>query len=466
MPKNIREQIYEFENKIDYLGIKTDDGIPVYLMAKKIFINDCVIPKLLSALIYEDQRSASVGAAYYILRAFLNNIHIKRITKQKQICFYVPSRDTTVDGIFFNRFSDFFFGVYPDSTFTIEMSSPNWKWPFPRKHTDVIFDVLGRTKGVINGILLANKDQAKVALFLNYYNTELKKEFGVSFTQDELVRINRNICMTLGRVRETADWIDKTVPRFLKVFIMVGANYPTSYILNKRLKNRGIITADLQHGCITKGNPIYSYPDNIFNSKEIKEGTADYFLTYGDWWNDQIICPTNKISIGNPYRDFCLLRKKNNKRERIIVAGSGVNTKECIELTKGLQERLITYEVVFRPHPIEKKAVHDLMLNMDGDITLDLIDEVYDSLNVSNVIISEVSTVLFDAVGICDKIIIIDTEFSRFLIPDNPFIKCKGLSDIVDAILDTNLLTSREIAESVWKSDWKNNYRSFIEQCM
>jgi hypothetical protein len=71
------------------------------------------------------------------------------------------------------------------------------------------------------------------------------------------------------------------------------------------------------------------------------------------------------------------------------------------------------------PHPFEREKVKSLILP-DG-VRLDSHADIYSSLKESSVVISELSTGLFEAVGLVDKVLLWETDKSRFAFPEIPF---------------------------------------------
>ena len=462
----ISTKLHALENDRGLLSFRTDDDIPVYLMAKSHLVYENVMPLVMDMKLADDDRRINTAALRFLAKAVCHNIVTRNRYNQSEIVLYVPSRPVLIDGLWVNRYSDLLAEEYRDKSLTIEQTSKNWLWPFPRKNERVLFDGMMNAVSSITAKIFRSKDREVIIEFLQYYNQRLNGLFGKCFSENEIERLAGTIDRIIQRARYQANWLDKTLPDSTKLLIMVGASYPNSYPITKRMKDRGIKVADLQHGFITKTNAVYSYAEEILHSAEAKAGAADYFLTYGDWWNDQILNPSTKVSIGNPYREYSVARVKINPSDRILIIGCGSNTEKCIQLAETIEREIDGYQVVFRPHPGEIEMAKSIISEKGYQVKLDTIKEVYESLAITKVVISEMSTVLFEAIGICKKIIILDTDYSRLYLPDNPFTKCDSKESVIRTLKETNECaneTSYEI-EKVWKENWKYNYRTFVSE--
>ena len=132
-------------------------------------------------------------------------------------------------------------------------------------------------------------------------------------------------------------------------------------------------------------------------------------------------------------------------------------------MTKELSEQLPDYEVVFRPHPGEVNNTRRILQENNIDIKLDDISEVYDSLEKTSIVVSEVSTVLFEAIGIADEIVVLNTDYSQSYLPNHPFKVCNTANDIAD-IAKHNDKQSAYSKDMIWADCWEKNYLEFLSE--
>ncbi len=96
---------------------------------------------------------------------------------------------------------------------------------------------------------------------------------------------------------------------------------------------------------------------------------------------------------------------------------------------------------------------------------LDKNDDLYASLSTAHVVISEVSTGLFDAAGLADKIFIWDTPKSRFTYPQHPFQTFSSASMFWDLMSDERAgQLDRSKLEAIWATGWQKNYLNFLAE--
>lgn len=457
--------IMELENDKGLLVFRTNDDIPVYMMAKEYLLFEIVMPHIMDIKITSNDRRLGVPAFLFMAKALVHNTIHRRKIRDSKIVFYTVSRPTIIEGKYINRYTDFFATVYKGISGTIEQTAMDWTWPFPRHNGSVIFDGFGTALSRVKGNLNYKEDLEVVRSFVKYFSERVENVVGLKFDFEKCEEISVHIAKGIAEMRYKTKWLERNIPKSTKLVIMVGGCYPSYYPINRMLKSRGIITADIQHGFVTRTNHAYSYAESLRNEPDVKLGIADFFLTYGEWWNEQMLNPSQKIAIGNPYREYCIshLNLQPN-RKRILIIGCEVSTNKYIEMTRTLSQSLPDYDVVFRPHPGEILEANRLLAEKNYKIKMDHEKEIYKSLEMTSVVISEISTVLYEAIGICDKIIVLDTDYSRTRMPDHPFAKCKTLEDIMDIVRNNSDL-SNEYDQNVWAKNAKRNYKSFIENC-
>jgi hypothetical protein len=229
-----------------------------------------------------------------------------------------------------------------------------------------------------------------------------------------------------------------------------------------------IPVAEYQHGAISKGHDGYNVADALLINTSFHKVLPDYLLTYGNWWSNQTNMPIKKIPIGNPHltESTTGLAQSTKSRTKVLVLGDGIETDLYLELASRIygftQNQGVT--VTFRPHPFERDKVSSMRL--PRGVVLDTQPDIYPSLFESRVVISELSTGLFEAVGLSDMVLLWNTEKSRFAFPELPF-KSFSTIDELEMLLKNTPLYSGESssipASELWEPNWKQNYLRFVE---
>lgn len=373
-----------------------------------------------------------------------------------------------VDGRWFNRLGDCFAMVAPEQTLAIEDHS-EWKWPFPRHHQRVLFHAPLQAINSVRSKLFRRQTHLCMARQLvllvraraiKELNWDMGDEREAYLTQ-MLSRKAAAIPYQYHSYRKMLEIID---PRVL----MVGAGcYGPLSALIAAAKNMGITTAEYQHGAISAGHDAYNFAPTILSNDFYKKTLPDYFLGYGSWWNSQINAPLKKVSIGNPHRDkkLSLLSNSRESQDVILILSDGIEFDKYMEFA--LQLSLLSAKtglrVVIRPHPLERTEVYSKYGKKHALVEIDQNADIYSSLRQAYAVVSEVSTGLFEAVGLAKKIFIWDTPKARFSYPDHPFQAISSAAMMFDLMNNTNNGDlSQSVVESIWAPDWEIKYKTFL----
>lgn len=235
-------------------------------------------------------------------------------------------------------------------------------------------------------------------------------------------------------------------------------------IINYCAHKNNIKIIELQHGFVSENHPSYSYAEKLKSNQIFKQYYPDFFLTYGTYWSNQVKIPGQVLKIGNPHlsnKSF----QKNIKQDIILVIGSGVSVNETVSLLKRLTEIKENFIVKYRPHPQELKTYNEryyeaYKLGVEFDNY-----ELYYSLSISKIIISELSTVLFESICFCDYINLFNTSYTKTYITkditDFKLINTENLNSLEDI---KNKLIKENVINKYWEQNWENNFLQFIQK--
>lgn len=458
------KKILELENDSRILDFVTYDGVPIWMMARQFLLYSIVSQNELGFTAPARTRKVERGIIRCAVKSLIHNIRSGRELKNSKVVLYSTNRKTIVDGLYFNRYVDQFLEVFPEESFAIEQPMLDWSWPDPRYNTRVYYDILARISGEIKSKAFYSKDRQQIQAMLKFFNVRMLHIFGRKIDDDCLRYCERYIASIIINMRSLANWFAKKISKDTEVVIAVGAGFPYYYYFNRKLREKGVLTVELQHGYISKYNIMYNYADKIVNDSRLSNGLPDYFFTYGKWWNKQFNCPVEKISIGNPYHNLCINNISKVVSKDIVVIGISQNTHEYIMLTDKLQQALPDKKVLFRPHPGEMSAAKEIILNNGFDVNIDTNDDIYTTLARASVILSEASTVLFEAIGLVDTIAVWRTEYSKAYLPIHPFEAFDSLDELLEIITEAKNDSSADSTAQIWEKDWRTNYIGFIKE--
>jgi hypothetical protein len=153
----------------------------------------------------------------------------------------------------------------------------------------------------------------------------------------------------------------------------------------------------------------------------------------------------------------------------VLVLGDGIETDLYVGLARRVAALLDRHDlqVVFRPHPLERARVRQTFGDRIDDIPIDMQPNIYDSFVQAKAVISEVSTGLFEAIGLAQKVFIWDTAKARFAYPSHPFQGFRDATDLVAMIIsDRHGCLDASDTDSVWAPLWRQNYEEFLRQAL
>jgi len=258
-----------------------------------------------------------------------------------------------------------------------------------------------------------------------------------------------------------------------KVALILAGCYGSSSALITAAKRRGIVTAEYQHGVISAGHDGYNFAPVLVESPDFRATLPEHFLSFGTWWNGLINAPVAMTALGNPHRSFNIQRliphdQAHREKDQILILSDGFEFDIYLALARQLQPqaRKLGMRVVIRPHPLERQSV----VNQHGSaidlIEIDSNESLYTSLLSARAVVSELSTGMFEAVGLADKLFVWDTPKSRFCFPKFPFRPFTSAHDLIEMLADEQVgrLPASQI-DAIWAPDWQQRYGEFLRRC-
>lgn len=372
-----------------------------------------------------------------------------------------------VDGGYVNRLYDLFACEYESKTMLIE-DSFRLKYFLPREFPNVRYhDILKIETSIESKFVRENASDIKN---INHFVQYLKSILPIK-PDDEIWGDVKLKLMTYSRKlpilhRKYEQLFCNTTPRI--IFLEEGSYGGRSYIL-KWARDKGITTAEFQHGVVSRNQPAYNYGKHIWGSA-YESYLPEYLLTFGQYWNEQIETPSKTVAVGSPF--LCKIgsaqaeHKRDGESDRKIVLFISSGTapdlakKIVIELSEKLNKRV--FDIVFRPHPGERPLVRDRYSELFG-IGIDFsYENIYDMLPKVECIVSvEASCVNFEAMMFTKKIYLLESEMSQYHVGSSAFLKYSNTDDLVRFIS-----AGKEIDhgnEYYWEVNWQKRYRDFVD---
>lgn len=460
-----RNPYFKIENDKEILTYINKQGEPIWFYMRR-FILELLDEKTVGKYVINDTRDKSVSKILkYLIRSSIHNISMFFRNKNSKVIFYSVYQPIYENGLYINKYTEFYTDAVNDSVLTIETPPLDWKWEHKRRNNNVVFSCLSILMSEIKARLhkANSKDRKTVGSLMDYACDKVQNHLRVELSDEEKNRIIRETIKAMERAHLHSKWIVKQCKRRnAKCLIMIGASYLWNSAIVRELKGNGIKVADLQHGFIFKDNLVYDTSRVLSDIDELKASTPDYFMSYGKWWNDQTNLPySEKVALGNPYRDKKMLSYKNSdNRNVIVIIGTGVNTDEHYQLAIRLREIVPQeYEVVFRPHPTERVYARTKYTE-SVNVEIDCDHELYDMLARTKVLISKSSTVLFEAHGLVDRILVWNDFPGQMFFEGDFFEHFDSYEELVEILREPSVLPT-DI--NFWEDNCINNFIQFYQ---
>ncbi len=467
------QDILVIEDDLEILSYRCPDtGYLLWPLIRNTFIRFIKSDLHYKEPLISVQKSSHPLRAYTtILQACVHNI-MQGCNLQGDILISSTGHHVIKDGLHFNRLSDHFALAVPNRTCTMESLPADWHLPFPRKNEKILFDspILGlsffcnkfcvRDRHVTSASALVTFMAAQAQSLLGWSLSEEREKFLVTYLAKKIASIPGSRFFYSRLFKKTG----------AKILLREEGSYGSSSIINKVARENGLITAEYQHGSISSGHDAYNFSKTLCDSLDYRHTLPQFLLGYGTWWLSQITTPSTKVPIGNPYRIEIIKKIRVNARHKkdILVLGDGIETEKYIELCFALAKEVgKKFRIVFRPHPLERDRVHHRYGKKRNEFFIEWKNDIYEAFNLADVLISELSTGLFEAIGLVRAIFLWDTEKAKFCFPSHPFSTFKSSKDLIEKLKSENEgMVSESIIESVWATNWRENYRTFLKNAL
>jgi len=445
--------------------------IPLWALLRVPLLRSILSDALYSVpLVGQAAATPRIRAASSLARAVLHDALRAGASRAEVLVMATGVGQQLQEGRWFNRLSDHFANALPRQTLVIE-DFFGWRWPFPRHNSRVRFSAPGQAAAAIFGKLACDAtDHARAARLVGLVADRARRTLGweLPIAQADFLRgwLARKAAAVPWLYRRHRAMLERTGAR---VLIKEEACYGgTSAVLMRAARDLGIATAEYQHGAISGGHDAYNVAPALQHSDAYRRTLPEHLLAYGSWWVDQIGMPVQGVAIGNPHRAARLAGSgiRNEPSGEVLILGDGLETPMYMALAERLAARVAgRLRVVFRPHPLEREAVRAKYGSGNSAVGIDPHVDIYDALRASHAVVSELSTGLFEAVGLVDHVFIWDTPKSRFTFPSHPFTAFQDADDLAMQ-LEHNTASACSVADvdAIWQPDWRTHYLQFLSR--
>lgn len=464
------QDILEVENDSDFLSFRCQStGYLLWPLVRQELIQWVISEQVYktASLVNLAQKIQNRSTAMFsLLKAELHNL--SSLEKNSDVMVMATGAGLVKkNGLAFNRLSDYFVLLNPENTLVIE-DLFNWSWPGKRANDNVLYHTPMQVKhALLARLYLKDRHLTQAKNIIALFTVKLRQTLGIIIPSETLRVFEARLAKKIAVVPIKRESYQKLLSKFMpEVLLKEEACYGHSSIVNTVAKEMGIVVAEYQHGAINAGHDAYNHGVSLIQEIEYQRTLPDFFLSYGNWWHQYLDLPIKKIAVGNPHRSERLTDslKTSDIKEDVLVLGDGVETKMYLDIACFLSKNLVGLKVVFRPHPLERAKVAEIQQSGGYDsFEIDTKLDIYDSFKSAYVVVNEVSTGLFEAVGLADRVLIWDTPKSKFYYPNHPFKSFINAEDLLSKIksADIGALDSMQ-ANDIWAENWQHNYKNFM----
>ncbi len=405
----------------------------------------------------------------YLLKTVLINPFVRR--KQcRVLAIGYGINNNPENGYFYNRLHDPFYEILGEKFFLLE-TSDKFRYHTPRFCKNLAYFELTEiiTKKFRKYVKINSNEVCNVAkIFADYIVDKFKEYFDIDISMFVYDLVS-NIKMVVKQFK-IRKFIYELILNNLKPKLLIIDNahdggFGGNVELIRICKEKNIIVAEFQHGFISNDHLTYNYGKGV--KQCLADFLPDYMLFWGKYWADGADIPGKKIVIGLPYISKKFNQLSDRRKEIFILLVSGGKVPEdYVSLAKLLRKAFPGKRMVFRPHPSERPAVKERyheIINTGWEIDM---ENIYSSLSASeNCISLELSTVLFEAVLFCNKVLLVRNRANEFCQLYNlPFKIVNNSDELIDS-LNANCLNSNSFnKEELFSSKWEENFHNFLEE--
>ncbi|MDZ4017819.1 hypothetical protein [Pseudomonas sichuanensis] len=375
------------------------------------------------------------------------------------------------DGKWFNRITDYLVEASPANTVTIE-GLMDWHVPQQRWNQRLSYWLPWQGAISLSGRVLQRKrhlHQAREIVeyaglraiqLLDLHIGDRDKDMLVGMLARKIARLP----IMLYAYRRL---FERVRPRLL---MMEQACYGDFSPINQVAHEMGIRVAEPQHGMVSVGHDAYCYAPLLRDSQAFRACLPHDFLAYGAWWTEQINVPVNKWVIGHPHyteQRQGMLNPQAQEQNDILLLSDGIEFSIYLALATELAALLKgRYRVVLRPHPLERARIGlQYPGGRVGDVCIDGNRDIYSSFVTARAVAGEVSTGLFEAIGVAGQVMLWETPKARFSYPEHPFSGFANAREFVDTLHSSDRSVS-VVEEDLWASGWRDNYNGYLRQVL
>ncbi|MGW8484270.1 hypothetical protein ACWGJP_14150 [Microbacterium sp. NPDC055903] len=232
------------------------------------------------------------------------------------------------------------------------------------------------------------------------------------------------------------------------------------------LKDLGVRVVEPQHGWIGPSHVAYNFGD-AWSEPRLARALPDELLTFGSYWSDSIRYPGEVTALGKPHLERQAALAPSTRPKQILVVSSRADPEGTDAFVVDLRAAVgKEWRVVFRPHPGELAETERRYPRLSGEpgVTVDRVNDVYETLKSSAVVIGVASTVLFEARAFGCHVIARDSAFAENVIGAAFGDRVTSVTETVARLrgLETGNGVDASTDPQIWAPNAVSNYQRWL----
>ena len=395
-------------------------------------------------------------------------------SKQYDILFFSNNIYNTCkrDGKYYNWHCDDYAELFREQTFVFEKSQ-KFNVSRPRLLKNIAnYDILFIKNRIHSKIVRIHpKDVQTIIQLLNF----LENSYISDISETKLLEIK-------SRLHFFAKRIDYEIKQYKKIFEKIkpkiiffdSPSYDGNNHIINLAKHMGITTCELQHGFVNKNHMAYNYSEKIILNGEFLNIFPEFFLTFGEYWANEIRTVSKIITLGSPKIQGYRKEDKEHlqSKKKIVFMIDQINKENIFSLIDFLSgEGFLEckYELILRPHPGDLEFFEEYRcFALKYNILFESEISINECLSKADAIVSEGSTVIYEALAYGVVPFVRKTLLALFMeFNENDVVYYETDQEFVSKLNNIDLFSQSKIdADKYFDPNWKQNYQNFIDDIL
>jgi hypothetical protein len=408
------------------------------------------------------------NAMSYLINTLFRSPYSPGVGQKDILIFSSGITNILREGAYFNRLHDFFAGIYRSRTLIVE-DSIRTRYLRPRLFPNVryhdLLHILGRVRERTVGV--SGRDRENIASFVQW----LKEIYPYSFSSEVWRGVKQLLEAKAARLPILEDLYRRMFQTVQpKLVVVEDGSYGGRAHIFKWAKQYGAVTAEFQHGMISKAHPAFNYGMATETSPSYRPYLPDYVLTYGDYWSDRVNIPSAKIAMGNPNLTERVRMRESDSEEDglLLIVSTGINPKRLTQVAADIAKRATSRikRIVLRPHPSEAPEVTKRYGHLKHvGIRIDTGGDLFESLTRAQYVAGEVSTVLFEAAYLGKRVFLLDDAYSSLHLDDDTFPRFDSGDELL-GMIQNSAAAKLEKPGDLFLLDWRQAYQTWVDETL